>query len=285
MTTYFEKLIKEASQKDMEDIFFVPRKKEEVVYEVTFKSREDERISVAELSYVEGMEALEEILEKAGLIFQKKTSQLGDFVYFDEENSKEITCRVSVLRDIFGMFSAAVRLLSVVSTTERKQDRPYEKLSDYDISKKDLDIFMTRLRSNPFCCFLGKNIQKRDKFAELVTSKAFDSVQTSTVFSIEEVEGNRKHNMMQFKVDPLSGFTYDSLLNLLKRHPKSVIYLENVESTERAQAAVDAYNMGFNVITTSDDTGKFFDEMRKHSRYKDNNDSSLMICFIDVDKL
>lgn len=285
MTTYFEKLIKEASQKDMEDILFVSRKKEEVVYEVTFKSKEDERISVAELTYEEGMEALEEILEKAGLIFQKKTSQLGDFVYFDEENSKEITCRVSVLRDIFGMFSAAVRLLSVVSTTERKQDRPYEKLSDYDISKKDLDIFMTRLRSNPFCCFLGKNIQKRDKFAELVTSKAFDSVQTSTVFSIEEVEGNRKHNMMQFKVDPLSGFTYDSLLNLLKRHPKSVIYLENVESSERAQAAVDAYNMGFNVITTSDDTGKFFDEMRKHSRYKDNNDSSLMIYFIDVDKL
>ena len=285
MTTYFEKLIKESGQKDMEDIFFVPRKKEEVVYEVTFKSKEDERISVAELTYEEGMEALEEILEKAGLIFQKKTSQLGDFVYFDEENSKEITCRVSVLRDIFGMFSAAVRLLSVVSTTERKQDRPYEKLSDYDISKKDLDIFMTRLRSNPFCCFLGKNIQKRDKFAELVTSKAFDSVQTSTVFSIEEVEGNRKHNMMQFKIDPLSGFTYDSLLNLLKRHPKSVIYLENIESTERAQAAVDAYNMGFNVITTSDDTGKFFDEMRKHSRYKDNNDSSLMICFIDVDKL
>ena len=285
MTTYFEKLIKESGQKDMEDIFFVPRKKEEVVYEVTFKSKEDERISVAELTYEEGMEALEEILEKAGLIFQKKTSQLGDFVYFDEENSKEITCRVSVLRDIFGMFSAAVRLLSVVSTTERKQDRPYEKLSDYDISKKDLDIFMTRLRSNPFCCFLGKNIQKRDKFAELVTSKAFDSVQTSTVFSIEEVEGNRKHNMMQFKVDPLSGFTYDSLLNLLKRHPKSVIYLENVESSERAQAAVDAYNMGFNVITTSDDTGKFFEEMRKHSRYKDNNDSSLMICFIDVDKL
>ena len=284
MTTYFEKLIKESGQKDMEDIFFVPRKKEEVVYEVTFKSKEDERISVAELTYEEGMEALEEILEKAGLIFQKKTSQLGDFVYFDEENSKEITCRVSVLRDIFGMFSAAVRL-SVVSTTERKQDRPYEKLSDYDISKKDLDIFMTRLRSNPFCCFLGKNIQKRDKFAELVTSKAFDSVQTSAVFSIEEVEGNRKHNMMQFKVDPLAGFTYDSLLNLLKRHPKSVIYLENVESTERAQAAVDAYNMGFNVITTSDDTGKFFDEMRKHSRYKDNNDSSLMICFIDVDKL
>ena len=285
MTTYFEKLIKESGQKDMEDIFFVPRKKEEVVYEVTFKSKEDERISVAELTYEEGMEALEEILEKAGLIFQKKTSQLGDFVYFDEENSKEITCRVSVLRDIFGMFSAAVRLLSVVSTTERKQDRPYEKLSDYDISKKDLDIFMTRLRSNPFCCFLGKNIQKRDKFAELVTSKAFDSVQTSTVFSIEEVEGNRKHNMMQFKIDPLSGFTYNSLLNLLKRHPKSVIYLENVESAERAQAAVDAYNMGFNVITTSDDTGKFFDEMRKHSRYKDNNDSSLMICFIDVDKL
>lgn len=285
MTTYFEKLIKEAGQKDMEDILFVSRKKEEMVYEVTFKSKEDERISVAELTYEEGMEALEEILEKAGLIFQKKTSQLGDFVYFDEENSKEITCRVSVLRDIFSMFSAAVRLLSVVSTTERKQDRPYEKLSDYDISKKDLDIFMTRLRSNPFCCFLGKNIQKRDKFAELVTSKAFDSVQTSTVFSIEEVEGNRKHNMMQFKVDPLSGFTYDSLLNLLKRHPKSVIYLENVESTERAQAAVDAYNMGFNVITTSDDTGKFFDEMRKHSRYKDNNDSSLTICFIDVDKL
>ena len=285
MTTYFEKLIKESGQKDMEDIFFVPRKKEEVVYEVTFKSKEDERISVAELTYEEGMEALEEILEKAGLIFQKKTSQLGDFVYFDEENSKEITCRVSVLRDIFGMFSAAVRLLSVVSTTERKQDRPYEKLSDYDISKKDLDIFMTRLRSNPFCCFLGKNIQKRDKFAELVTSKTFDSVQTSTVFSIEEVEGNRKHNMMQFKVDPLAGFTYDSLLNLLKRHPKSVIYLENVESSERAQAAVDAYNMGFNVITTSDDTGKFFEEMRKHSRYKDNNDSSLMICFIDVDKL
>lgn len=285
MTTYFEKLIKEAGEKVMEDIFFVPRKKEETVYEVTFKSKEDERISVAELSYVEGMNALEEILEKAGLIFQKKTSQLGDFVYFDEENSKEITCRASVLRDIFGMFSAAVRLLSVVSTTERKQDRPYEKLSDYDISKKDLDIFMTRLRSNPFCCFLGKNIQKRDKFAELVTSKTFDSVQTSTVFSIEEVESNRKHNMMQFKVDPLSGFTYDSLLNLLKRHPKSVIYLENVESTERAQAAVDAYNMGFNVITTSDDTGKFFDEMRKHSRYKDNNDSSLMICFIDVDKL
>lgn len=286
MTTYFEKLIKEASQKDMEDILFVSRKKEEVVYEVTFKSKEDERISVAELTYEEGMEALEEILEKAGLIFQKKTSQLGDFVYFDEENSKEITCRVSVLRDIFGMFSAAVRLLSVVSTTERKQDRPYEKLSDYDISKKDLDIFMTRLRSNPFCCFLGKNIQKRDKFAELVTSKAFDSVQTSTVFSIEEVEGNRKHNMMQFKVDPLSGFTYDSLLNLLKRHPKSVIYLENVESSERAQAAVDAYNMGFNVITTSDDTGKFFEEMRKHSRYKDkDNNSSLSICFIDVDKL
>lgn len=286
MTTYFEKLIKESGQKDMEDIFFVPRKKEEVVYEVTFKSKEDERISVAELTYEEGMEALEEILEKAGLIFQKKTSQLGDFVYFDEENSKEITCRVSVLRDIFGMFSAAVRLLSVVSTTERKQDRPYEKLSDYDISKKDLDIFMTRLRSNPFCCFLGKNIQKRDKFAELVTSKAFDSVQTSTVFSIEEVEGNRKHNMMQFKVDPLSGFTYDSLLNLLKRHPKSVIYLENVESSERAQAAVDAYNMGFNVITTSDDTGKFFEEMRKHSRYKDkDNNSSLTICFIDVDKL
>ena len=286
MTTYFEKLIKESGQKDMEDIFFVPRKKEEVVYEVTFKSKEDERISVAELTYEEGMEALEEILEKAGLIFQKKTSQLGDFVYFDEENSKEITCRVSVLRDIFGMFSAAVRLLSVVSTTERKQDRPYEKLSDYDISKKDLDIFMTRLRSNPFCCFLGKNIQKRDKFAELVTSKAFDSVQTSTVFSIEEVESNRKHNMMQFKVDPLSGFTYDSLLNLLKRHPKSVIYLENVESSERAQAAVDAYNMGFNVITTSDDTGKFFEEMRKHSRYKDkDNNSSLTICFIDVDKL
>ena len=286
MTTYFEKLIKESGQKDMEDICFVPRKKEEVVYEVTFKSKEDERISVAELTYEEGMEALEEILEKAGLIFQKKTSQLGDFVYFDEENSKEITCRVSVLRDIFGMFSAAVRLLSVVSTTERKQDRPYEKLSDYDISKKDLDIFMTRLRSNPFCCFLGKNIQKRDKFAELVTSKAFDSVQTSTVFSIEEVESNRKHNMMQFKVDPLSGFTYDSLLNLLKRHPKSVIYLENVESSERAQAAVDAYNMGFNVITTSDDTGKFFEEMRKHSRYKDkDNNSSLTICFIDVDKL
>ena len=285
MTTYFEKLIKESGQKDMEDIFFVPRKKEEVVYEVTFKSKEDERISVAELTYEEGMEALEEILEKAGLIFQKKTSQLGDFVYFDEENSKEITCRVSVLRDIFGMFSAAVRL-SVVSTTERKQDRPYEKLSDYDISKKDLDIFMTRLRSNPFCCFLGKNIQKRDKFAELVTSKAFDSVQTSAVFSIEEVEGNRKHNMMQFKVDPLAGFTYDSLLNLLKRHPKSVIYLENVESSERAQAAVDAYNMGFNVITTSDDTGKFFEEMRKHSRYKDkDNNSSLTICFIDVDKL
>lgn len=286
MTTYFEKLIKEASQKDMEDILFVSRKKEEVVYEVMFKSKEDEQISVAELTYEEGMKVLEEILEKAGLIFQKKTSQLGDFVYFDEENSKEITCRVSVLRDIFGMFSAAVRLLSVVSTTERKQDRPYEKLSDYDISKKDLDIFMTRLRSNPFCCFLGKNIQKRDKFAELVTSKAFDSVQTSTVFSIEEVEGNRKHNMMQFKVDPLSGFTYDSLLNLLKRHPKSVIYLENVESSERAQAAVDAYNMGFKVITTSDDTGKFFEEMRKHSRYKDkDNNSSLTICFIDVDKL
>lgn len=285
MTTYFEKLIKEASQKDMEDILFVSRKKEEVVYEVMFKSKKDEQISVAELTYEEGMKALEEILEKAGLVFQKKTSQLGDFVYFDEENSKEITCRVSVLRDIFGMFSAAVRLLSVVSTTERKQDKPYEKLSDYDISKKDLDIFMTRLRSNPFCCFLGKNIQKRDKFAELVTSKVFDSVQTSTVFSIEEVEGNRKHSMMQFKIDPLAGFTYDSLLNLLKRHPKSVIYLENVESTERAQAAVDAYNMGFNVITTSDDTGKFFDEMRKHSRYKDNNDSSLMICFIDVDKL
>ena len=285
MTTYFEKLIKEASQKDMEDILFVSRKKEEVVYEVMFKSKEDEQISVAELTYEEGMKVLEEILEKAGLIFQKKTSQLGDFVYFDEENSKEITCRVSVLRDIFGMFSAAVRLLSVVSTTERKPDNPYEKLSDYDISNKDLDIFMTRLRSNPFCCFLGKNIQKRDKFAELVTSKAFDSVQTSTVFSIEEVEGNRKHSMMQFKIDPLAGFTYDSLLNLLKRHPKSVIYLENVESTERAQAAVDAYNIGFNVITTSDDTGKFFDEMRKHSRYKDNNDSSLMICFIDVDKL
>ena len=285
MTTYFEKLIKEASQKDMEDILFVSRKKEEVVYEVMFKSKEDEQISVAELTYEEGMKVLEEILEKAGLIFQKKTSQLGDFVYFDEENSKEITCRVSVLRDIFGMFSAAVRLLSVVSTTERKQDKPYEKLSDYDISNKDLDIFMTRLRSNPFCCFLGKNIQKRDKFAELVTSKAFDSVQTSTVFSIEEVEGNRKHSMMQFKIDPLAGFTYDSLLNLLKRHPKSVIYLENIESSERAQAAVDAYNMGFNVITTSDDTGKFFEEMRKHSRYKDNNDSSLMICFIDVDKL
>lgn len=286
MTTYFEKLIKEASQKDMEDILFVSRKKKEVVYEVMFKSKEDEQISVAELTYEEGMKVLEEILEKAGLIFQKKTSQLGDFVYFDEENSKEITCRVSVLRDIFGMFSAAVRLLSVVSTTERKQDKPYEKLSDYDISNKNLDIFMTRLRSNPFCCFLGKNIQKRDKFAELVTSKAFDSVQTSTVFSIEEVEGNRKHNMMQFKIDPLSGFTYNSLLNLLKRHPKSVIYLENVESTERAQAAVDAYNMGFNVITTSDDTGKFFDEMRKHSRYKDkDNNSSLTICFIDVDKL
>ena len=62
--------------------------------------------------------------------------------------------------------------------------------------------------------------------------------------------------------------------------------MENVESTERAQAAVDAYNMGFNVITTSDDTSKFFDEMRKHSRYKNkNNDSSLMICFIDVDEL
>lgn len=285
MTTYFEKLIKEASQKDMEDILFVSRKKEEVVYEVMFKSEKDEQISVAELTYEEGMKALEEILEKAGLVFQKKTSQLGDFVYFDEENSKEITCRVSVLRDIFGMFSAAVRLLSVVSTTERKQGKSYEKLSDYDISKEDLNIFMTRLRSNPFCCFLGKNIQKRDKFAELVTSKVFDSVQTSTVFSIEEVEGNRKHSMMQFKIDPLAGFTYDSLLNLLKRHPKSVIYLENVESTERAQAAVDAYNMGFNVITTSDDTGKFFDEMRKHSRYKDNNDSSLMICFIDVDKL
>lgn len=286
MTTYFEKLIKEASQKDMEDILFVSRKKEEVVYEVMFKSKEDEQISVAELTYEEGMKVLEEILEKAGLIFQKKTSQLGDFVYFDEENSKEITCRVSVLRDIFGMFSAAVRLLSVVSTTERKQDKPYEKLSDYDISNKDLDIFMTRLRSNPFCCFLGKNIQKRDKFAELVTSKAFDSVQTSTVFSIEEVEGNRKHSMMQFKIDPLAGFTYDSLLNLLKRHPKSVIYLENVESSERAQAAVDAYNMGFNVITTSDDTGKFFEEMRKHSRYKDkDNNSSLTICFIDVDKL
>ena len=286
MTTYFEKLIKEASQKDMEDILFVSRKKEEVVYEVMFKSKKDEQISVAELTYEEGMKALEEILEKAGLVFQKKTSQLGDFVYFDEENSKEITCRVSVLRDIFGMFSAAVRLLSVVSTTERKQDKPYEKLSDYDISKKDLDIFMTRLRSNPFCCFLGKNIQKRDKFAELVTSKVFDSVQTSTVFSIEEVEGNRKHSMMQFKIDPLAGFTYDSLLNLLKRHPKSVIYLENVESTERAQAAVDAYNMGFNVITTSDDTGKFFEEMRKHSRYKDkDNNSSLTICFIDVDKL
>lgn len=286
MTTYFEKLIKEASQKDMEDILFVSRKKEEVVYEVMFKSKEDEQISVAELTYEEGMKVLEEILEKAGLIFQKKTSQLGDFVYFDEENSKEITCRVSVLRDIFGMFSAAVRLLSVVSTTERKQDKPYEKLSDYDISNKDLDIFMTRLRSNPFCCFLGKNIQKRDKFAELVTSKAFDSVQTSTVFSIEEVEGNRKHSMMQFKIDPLAGFTYDSLLNLLKRHPKSVIYLENIESSERAQAAVDAYNMGFNVITTSDDTGKFFEEMRKHSRYKDkDNNSSLTICFIDVDKL
>lgn len=286
MTTYFEKLIKEASQKDMEDILFVSRKKEEVVYEVMFKSKEDEQISVAELTYEEGMKVLEEILEKAGLIFQKKTSQLGDFVYFDEENSKEITCRVSVLRDIFGMFSAAVRLLSVVSTTERKQDKPYEKLSDYDISNKDLDIFMTRLRSNPFCCFLGKNIQKRDKFAELVTSKAFDSVQTSTVFSIEEVEGNRKHSMMQFKIDPLAGFTYDSLLNLLKRHPKLVIYLENVESSERAQAAVDAYNMGFNVITTSDDTGKFFEEMRKHSRYKDkDNNSSLTICFIDVDKL
>lgn len=286
MTTYFEKLIKEASQKDMEDILFVSRKKEEVVYEVMFKSKEDEQISVAELTYEEGMKVLEEILEKAGLIFQKKTSQLGDFVYFDEENSKEITCRVSVLRDIFGMFSAAVRLLSVVSTTERKQDKPYEKLSDYDISNKDLDIFMTRLRSNPFCCFLGKNIQKRDKFAELVTSKAFDSVQTSTVFSIEEVEGNRKHSMMQFKIDPLAGFTYDSLLNLLKRHPKSVIYLENIESSERAQAAVDAYNMGFNVITTSDDTGKFFEEMRKHSRYKDkDNNSSLKICFIDVDKL
>ena len=285
MTTYFENLIKEASQKNMEDIYFVSRKKEEVVYEVTFKSKEDERISVTELSYDEGTKTLEEILEKAGLIFQKKTSQLGDFVYVDEENSKEITCRVSVLRDIFGMFSAVVRLLSVVSTTERKQGKSFEKLSDYDISKEDLNIFMTRLRCNPFCCFLGKNIQKRDKFAELVTSKVFDSVQTSTVFSIEEVEGNRKHSMMQFKIDPLTGFTYDSLLNLLKRHPKSVIYLENVESSERAQAAVDAYNMGFNVITTSDDTGKFFDEMRKHSRYKDNNDSSLMICFIDVDKL
>ena len=278
-------MLKEASEKDMEDILFVSRQKEEVIYEVTFKSKEDERISVAELSYDEGMKTLEEILEKAGLTFQKKTSQLGDFVYFDEENSKEITCRISVLRDIFGKFSAAVRLLSVVSTTERKQDKPYEKLSDYDISKKDLDIFMTRLRCNPFCCFLGKNIQKRDKFAELVVSKVFDSVQTSTVFSIEEVESNRKHNMMQFKIDPLAGFTYDSLLNLLKRHPKSVIYLENVESTERAQAAIDAYNMGFNVITTSDDTSKFFEEMRKHSRYKDNNDSSLMICFIDVDEL
>lgn len=285
MATYFEKMLKEASEKDMEDILFVSRQKEEVIYEVTFKSKEDERISVAELSYDEGMKTLEEILEKAGLTFQKKTSQLGDFVYFDEENSKEITCRISVLRDIFGKFSAAVRLLSVVSTTERKQDKPYEKLSDYDISKKDLDIFMTRLRCNPFCCFLGKNIQKRDKFAELVVSKVFDSVQTSTVFSIEEVESNRKHNMMQFKIDPLAGFTYDSLLNLLKRHPKSVIYLENVESTERAQAAIDAYNMGFNVITTSDDTSKFFEEMRKHSRYKDNNDSSLMICFIDVDEL
>ena len=44
--------------------------------------------------------------------------------------------------------------------------------------------------------------------------------------------------------------------------------------------------MGFNVITTSDDTGKFFEEMRKHSRYKDkDNNSSLTICFIDVDKL
>lgn len=286
MTTYFENLIKEASQKNMEDIYFVSRKKEEVVYEVTFKSKEDERISVTELSYDEGTKTLEEILEKAGLIFQKKTSQLGDFVYIDEENSKEITCRVSVLRDIFGMFSAAVRLLSVVSTTERKQDKPYEKLSDYDISKKVLDGFMTRLRCNPFCCFVGKDIQKRDKFAELVTSKVFDSVQTSTVFSIEEVESNRKHNMMQFKIDPMEGFTYDSLLNLLKRHPKSVVYLENVESTERAQAAIDAYNMGFNVITTSDDTSKFFDEMRKHSRYKNkNNDSSLMIYFIDVDEL
>ena len=76
MTTYFEKLIKEASQKDMEDILFVSRKKEEVVYEVMFKSKEDEQISVAELTYEEGMKVLEEILEKAGLIFQKKTSQL-----------------------------------------------------------------------------------------------------------------------------------------------------------------------------------------------------------------
>lgn len=75
MTTYFAKIIKEAGEKDMEDIFFVPRKKEETVYEVTFKSKEDERISVAELSYDEGMKALEEILERAGLIFQKKTSQ------------------------------------------------------------------------------------------------------------------------------------------------------------------------------------------------------------------
>lgn len=284
--TNFEKIIKEAGKKDMKDIFFVSRKKEEVVYEVMFKSKKDERISVAELSYDEGMKALGEILEKAGLTFQNKTSQLGDFVYFDEENSKEITCRVSVLRDMFGMLSAAVRLLSVVSTTEQKQGKSYERLSDYDISKKDLDIFMERLCCNPFCCFLGKNIQKRDKFAELVTSKVFDSVQTSTIFSIEEVESNRKHNMMQFKIDPLAGFTYDSLLNLLKRHPKSVVYLENVESTERAQAAVDAYNMGFSVITTSDDTSKFFDEMRKHSRYKNkNNDSSLMICFIDVDEL
>ena len=32
--TNFEKIIKEAGKKDMEDIFFVSRKKEEVVYEV-----------------------------------------------------------------------------------------------------------------------------------------------------------------------------------------------------------------------------------------------------------
>lgn len=225
-----KQLIKDAVEKNAQDIYIVPKKEH---YEI-YQSVGDERQFIQELPSDEMTSVISHFKFVAGMnVGEKRRSQLGSCDYEFAEG-EEISLRLSTVGDYRGRESLVIRLLY-----SGRHDLQYW----FDGMKNILEAIDSRglyLFSGP----VGSG--KTTLMYQLVREKFPDK----QVITIEDPVEIKQDNMLQLQLNDEIGMTYDNLIKLSLRHRPDILIIGEIRDSETARAVIRASLTGVLVFST-----------------------------------
>ena len=228
---YADSLLKRAIEKQVHDIYFLPKKD---YYELFFRVNQV-RTKAKDIQLQDAQKLILHFKFRAGMnVGEKRRPQLGSFSFLQQD--KEFRLRLSTVGDFEGRQSLVIRILHSNA----------QEAFNYFFEQQIMQIRAAAQKRGLFL-FCGPTGSGKTSTAYHL-AKGLSEFQQ--IIAIEDPVEIHEERILQLQVNEAIGMDYDSLIKLCLRHRPDLLIVGEIRDEKTARAVVRATLTGHSVFST-----------------------------------